>query len=77
MIEGLITRVSQYDRRVTEASAAAPRSRAARAPRPMPAELMQTTKLATFEAEKTQSSSQRRGPGRQPLMDDSTRSPRS
>ncbi|MFZ3323291.1 MAG: dynamin family protein [Usitatibacter sp.] len=50
MIEGLITRVSQYEK-VTEAPAA-PVPRPAR-PAAAPADVMQTARMATFEPEKT------------------------
>ena len=50
MIEGLITRVSQYEK-VTETPAA--RCLAPAAPRVAPADVMQTTRMSTFEPEKT------------------------
>jgi hypothetical protein len=67
MIEALITRVSQYDPTASQemAAAAAPPGRAPA--RPMPADLMQTTKLATFEPEKTQTQAAPAAP----LIDDS------
>ena len=65
MIEGLIARVSQYESRA-EASMQA----AANAGRmgTTPPELMQTTKLATFDAERTRTEPQQPAT---PLMDDS------
>jgi len=65
MIEALITRVSQYDPNAGAEMAAAAAPKPARpAPKAMPADVMQTTKLATFEAEKTIAPAA-------PLMDDS------
>ena len=65
MIEALITRVSQYDPNAGAEMAAAAAPKAARpAPKAMPADPMQTTKLSTFEAEKTIAPAA-------PLMDDS------
>lgn len=67
MIEALITRVSQYDPQAGQEMAAAAAHPARAAARPMPAELMQTTKLKTFDAEKTQTQAAPVAP----LMDDS------
>src|SRR6185312_15375322 len=68
MIEALITRVSQYDPQAGQEMAAAAAAKPARAaPKAMPADLVQTTKLATFDAEKTQTDAAPAAP----LIDDS------
>jgi len=64
MIESLITRVSQFDPNAGAEMAAAAAAPARPQPRAMPADPMQTTRLATFDAEKTIAPSA-------PLMDDS------
>jgi hypothetical protein len=72
MVEGLITRVSQYEARA-EATMVAQAAQAAQPARAMPADPMQTTKLATFEPEKTRMEPAKAAPAAPaaPLIDDS------
>jgi len=69
MIEGLITRVSEFDETATDTLTKAPAAAPARpAPRADP---MQTTRMATFEAEKTQMQPAAKAAPASPLIDDS------